>query len=194
MGRKREFDPEAVLDRAIEAFWAHGYEATSVQDLVDEMGINRGSLYDTFGDKHSLFLAAIDRYYETVLSCTLRYLDAPGPARDAIEMAIRNNGVCAGADAGRRGCLLTNSAVELAPHCHETAEKVATYYRKTEDAFASAIARARAEGGVTSSLSDRALAEFITCCLQGLVVISKVDADPCKLNNIVDTLVATLDG
>lgn len=194
MGRKREFDPDAVLDRAIETFWSRGYEATSVQDLVDEMGINRGSLYDTFGDKHTLFLAAIDRYYDTVLSCTLRYLTAPIPAREAIEMAIRNNGVCAGADAQRRGCLITNSAVELAPHCEETAARVANYYRRTEDAFEAAIARARSEGGVTSRHSDRALAQFITCFLQGLVVISKVDANPAKLNDIVETLVSTLDG
>lgn len=194
MGRKREFDTEAVLDRAIEAFWAHGYEATSVQDLVDEMGINRGSLYDTFGDKHTLFLAAIDRYYDTVLSCTLRFLEAPIPAREAIEMAIRNNGACAGTDAQRRGCLITNSAVELAPHCAETAARVASYYRRTEDAFERAIARARAEGGVRSALSDRDLAEFITCCLQGLVVISKAGAEPERLNRIVDTLIATLDG
>ncbi|MBK6426479.1 MAG: helix-turn-helix transcriptional regulator [Blastocatellia bacterium] len=61
MGRPKSFELDDVLDRAIEAFWCKGYEATSIQDLVDEMGINRGSLYATFGDKHALFLAAIER-------------------------------------------------------------------------------------------------------------------------------------
>ena len=62
MARHKAFNREEVLDRAIEVFWAHGYEATSIQELVDSMGINRGSLYDTFGDKHRLFLEALDRY------------------------------------------------------------------------------------------------------------------------------------
>ncbi len=64
MARHKEFDQDEALQKAMEAFWARGYEATSMQDLVEHMGINRQSLYDTFGDKHSLFLKALDRYHE----------------------------------------------------------------------------------------------------------------------------------
>ncbi len=193
MGRKREFDRDEVLDRAIEAFWCKGYEATSVQDLLDEMGINRGSLYDTFGDKHTLFLAAIDRYYDKALACTVLRLEAPGNARAAIELAIRDAGICAGADTQRKGCLITNSAVELAPHCGETAGRVARYYRQTEDAFCRAVGRARAEGGIGSRMDDRALARFITCSLQGLQVFSKVDPDRAAFRDVAEVIISALD-
>jgi TetR/AcrR family transcriptional repressor of nem operon len=193
MGRKKEFNRDEVLDSAIEAFWCRGYEATSVQDLLDEMGINRGSLYDTFGDKHTLFLAAIDRYYDKALACTAASLEAPGPAREAIERTILSAAHCAGADAKRKGCLITNSAVELAPHCSETADRVARYYRQTENAFCRAIGRARSEGGVRSPMDDRALARFITCSLQGMQVFSKISPECESLREVAEVIVAALD-
>jgi TetR/AcrR family transcriptional repressor of nem operon len=192
MARHKEFNREDVLDRAIDAFWARGYEATSVADLVDEMGINRGSLYDTFGDKHGLFLAAIDRYYERTLRCTISYLEAPGPARDGVEMAIRNVVDCAGAEPGRRGCFVTNSAVELAPHCHDTASRVASYYQRLETAFFGALARARDEGDLDATSDPSALARYITCCLQGVLVLSRAGYDRAALDEVVEVVVATL--
>jgi TetR/AcrR family transcriptional repressor of nem operon len=193
MGRKKEFDRDEVLDRAIEAFWCKGYEATSVQDLLDEMGINRGSLYDTFGDKHTLFLAAIDRYYDKALARTAAALEAPGPARAAIERVIRDAVDCAAADAQHKGCLMTNSAVELAPHCLETADRVARYYRQTEDALCRAVGRARGEGGLGSRMDDRAIARFVTCGLQGLQVLSKVSADCETLRDAAEVMISALD-
>lgn len=193
MGRHKEFNRDEALDRAIDTFWCRGYEATSVQDLVDEMGINRGSLYDTFGDKHTLFLAAIDRYHERSLACTLGYLTAPGPARLAIEAAIRNMITCAGADLQRRGCLLTNSAVELAPHCSDTAERVVGYYQRLEDAFHDALVRAAREGSLGTSKEPRALARFITCSTQGMLVLSKVGYDREALDEIVEVVISALD-
>ena len=62
---EKQFDPDTALDKAMQAFWAHGYDATSIQDLVDCMGINRGSMYATFGDKRSLFIQALNRYNTT---------------------------------------------------------------------------------------------------------------------------------
>jgi TetR/AcrR family transcriptional repressor of nem operon len=192
MARPREFNREEVLERAIAAFWCRGYEATSVQDLLHEMGINRGSLYDTFGDKHTLFLAAIDRYYDRALAGTIASLEAPGPARDAIERTVREMAECAGGDALRRGCLMTNSAVELAPHCSETAERVARYYRDTEEAFERTVARARAEGDVARALDDRTLARVLTCGLQGLQVYAKVIQEPGALCAITAAILAVL--
>jgi len=192
MGRKREFDRDEVLDRAIDAFWCKGYEATSVQDLLDGMGINRGSLYDTFGDKHTLFLSAIDRYYDTALAHTVAGLESEATARDSIERVIRDAADCGCADAQRKGCLMTNSAVELAPHCLETADRVARYYRQTEDAFCRAVARARAEGGLHSRLDDRALARFITCGIQGLQVFSKVCPDGGALRDVAEAMISAL--
>src|SRR6266851_3112951 len=84
VGRPREFERDVVLDRAMRFFWTRGYEATSVQHLVARMGIQRGSLYDTFGDKRALFFAAIDRYDRVVTAKLLAALDDPRAGRDAI--------------------------------------------------------------------------------------------------------------
>ena len=192
MGRHREFDRETVLDRAMEAFWSRGYEATSVQELLDEMGINRGSFYDTFGDKHSLFLAAIDRYHGNVLAATRARLEAPGSARDAIVRAIGEIAACALGDARRRGCFVTNSAVELAPHCRETAARVAACYAQTEEAFHDAIVRAQRAGEIDGERDARSLARFITCGLQGLLVVSKVNPDPAAQADVIRVMVSTL--
>ena len=91
-GRPREFDTEQALERAMEVFWADGYEAASVQTLLDAMGINRGSMYDTFGDKHALFLAAIEHYGTTVFRCFEQDLACPGPVLECIRRTLRRMG------------------------------------------------------------------------------------------------------
>ncbi len=192
MARPKSFERDDVLDRAIEAFWCKGYEATSIQDLVEGMGINRGSLYATFGDKHALFLASIERYYGRALEATCHDLVSHERARDGIEAAIRSLATGATRDRRRRGCLMTNSAVELAPHCRDTARTVAEYYRRTEDAFFDALVRARAQGDVDTPTGDRSLARFITCTLQGLQVVSKVSTDRKAIDDIVGVLIAAL--
>lgn len=192
MARKKEFDREEVLDRAVDAFWCKGYEATSVQDLLDGMGINRGSLYGTFGDKHTLFLSAIDRYYDKALAHTVETLESAGSARDGIDRVVRDAADCGCADRQRKGCLMTNSAVELAPHCLETAERVAHYYRQTENAFCRAVGRARVEGRIHSRLDDRALARFISCGIQGLQVCSKVSPDRETLRDAAEGILSAL--
>ena len=123
IGRPKEFDEADVLQQAMEVFWAHGYEATSVQDLLDAMGINRASMYDTFGDKHALFMAAFEHYGRTVTRGVEEVLDGPGsPLANIRKVLTRMAGDVVG---GRsRGCLACNTAVELAPHDSEVAGAV----------------------------------------------------------------------
>jgi len=113
---EKQFDSDDALMRAMEAFWGRGYEATSMQDLVSCMGINRGSLYATFGDKRALFLAALRRYdahYRQDWLSALRQANGPKATilaafDDAVEAALGRK--------GRRGCFLVNTALELSPH------------------------------------------------------------------------------
>ena len=86
MGRSKAFNEELVLDKAIEVFWAKGYEATSIQDLVDAMGIQRGSLYGTFGSKQELFLKSLDRYSLVVVKDLLALLTSKTSALESIEL------------------------------------------------------------------------------------------------------------
>lgn len=81
MSRSKEFDPDAALQQAMELFWEHGYEATSLAQLTDRLGIGRASLYATFGDKRELYLQALRRYLETRDPDPLELLSQPGPAQ-----------------------------------------------------------------------------------------------------------------
>src|SRR3982751_4544426 len=116
MARPKEFDPDHAAGEAMEAFWERGYAATSVIDLLAEMGLNRGSLYGTFGDKKKLFLAALDKYDQQNVVRFREMLEKPGSAktivRDMLQMAMTS---CTG-DEGRRGCLAAKAAMEMAPH------------------------------------------------------------------------------
>ncbi len=193
MPRPKEFDREEVLDRAIEAFWARGYEATSVQDLVDSMGINRGSIYATFGDKHRLFLEALDRYEEAFHTKMLEVLRGPSSPRKGIERifdAVIRECAC---DSGKKGCLLTNSAVELSGHDRETATRVQMNLSRLETAFEETLCSAKEMGEIGVQHDPKALARFLTSSLQGLRVMSKAWPDRVVLRDVAEVTLSALD-
>ncbi|NER31337.1 MAG: TetR/AcrR family transcriptional regulator [Symploca sp. SIO1C4] len=192
MARHKEFDREDVLNKAMEVFWCYGYQATSVQELVESMGINRGSLYDTFGDKNSLFQAALAHYNETVVTKAIAHLEAPGAAKAAIVnhfYSLVNHAV---ADSQRKGCLLTNSAVELCSHDLDAATRISANLQRVENAFKKALVRAQEKEEISSQHDINALASFLTCTLQGLQVISKVNPDPEVLQKIAEVALSVL--
>ncbi len=191
MGRPREFDREAVLDRALEVFWERGYEATSVQNLVDGMGINRGSLYDTFGDKHTLFLAALDRYDQVWVTRVVDALAEPGPVRARVR-GVFEEASCEAARAERRGCFATNSAVELAPRDSCVAERFAGTLTRVETAFRRALLEAQRGGEIAADSDAPALARVLTSGLLGVRVMARAGADPDPLRDAVRVTVATL--
>lgn len=193
MARKKEFDREEVLQKAMETFWCQGYEATSMDNLVKQMGINRGSLYDTFGDKRSLFLAAIAYYNDTAISQFVAKLEAPEAAKQAIIDHFQNMIECAVADPKRRGCFVTNTAVELCPHDPDTAALIAGNLQRLENAFYTALVRARDKGEISQAKDLRALARFLTCSWQGLSVVAKVNPDLSILQDIVNAIASVLD-
>ena len=188
-GRPREFDPERALEQAMEVFWAQGYEATSVQDLLEAMGINRGSMYDTFGDKHTLFVAAIEHYSKTILHRVTDTLEAPGsPLGNVQEMLVgwgkmaishRTNGGC-------RGCFLSNTVVELAPHDPAVIRTVRSTLDRIEDSLHEALVRGVAAGELSASANCRALARFLHNTVQGLVVLGKAGARRAAVKDILD--------
>lgn len=192
MPRPKEFDPDKALEKAMQVFWRKGYEATSVQNLVDSMGINRFSLYDTFGDKHRLFLAAFDRYRQKVLLERLRRLEGSPEGLPAIRRYFRGLVEVATSEAGRQGCLLTNSLVELAPHDEEAAARVRANLKRTEDAFHKALLRAREKGEIRASRNLRDLARFLTNTVHGLFVLAKARPQRGELEGIARIALAAL--
>lgn len=192
MARRKEFDQEQVLDRAMQTFWLKGYEATSIQDLVEQMEINRGSLYDTFGDKRSLFLSAIEFYDQRVVSSFLETLSQPGSPKAAL-IDFLQGVVVRAADPRGRGCLITNSAVELSPHDPQIKACVAANLNRIESALYKTLRRAQLQHEISQEKDPRAIARFLLNTLQGLRVISKVDPDPDRLRDIVTLALSVLD-
>jgi TetR/AcrR family transcriptional regulator, transcriptional repressor for nem operon len=190
VARTKEFEPLAALDAATELFWRKGYEAASMRELLEAMGIGRGSFYDTFGDKHALFLSALDRFQEVRTSWVEDVLQGGG--LDSIEAVFRRSLDGLFQFQPPRGCLLANSAVELAPHDPEVAARVSGYVGRTEGAFRGALEKARDRGEIPSDSDPTALARFLVNTLHGLRVLARAGADRETLEDTVHVALGAL--
>jgi TetR/AcrR family transcriptional repressor of nem operon len=189
VARTKEFDPDSALRAAMDLFWRKGYEATSMQDLVDGLGIGRGSIYATFGSKHELYLRALDRYAEQFDARALDRLSRSGPALPVVREFVR--AFLADALTDGRGCLVTNTAVEC-PRDRPLARLVEVSWDGLETAFASALTRARNQGELAEDKDPRALARFLVTFVQGLRVLAKVP-DERRMRDAVDQALTLLD-
>ncbi len=191
MARPKEFERNRVLDKAVEVFWCQGYEATSVQDLVEKMGINRQSIYDTFGDKHALFIAALDRYEEVRAASFIQILLREGSARqilhDAFDWLVEDS-----ASGDGRGCLTINSTIELAQRDSTIGNKLSANLAALEDIFYRVVLRGQQEGDIRPTHEPRVLAGFLMNTLQGLRVAAKTKPDKKALQDVVGVTLSVL--
>jgi TetR/AcrR family transcriptional repressor of nem operon len=190
---EKQFDVNEVLDKAMRVFWSRGYEATSLQDLVDRTGINRGSLYSTYRDKHTLFLAALRMYAETIHHKRLTDLESKYGPRETIRRSFLAFTSQASERGGNRGCFLTNTALELAAHDREAGKIVAEAQKKTEEFFARMIKKGKEEGEVAPHVKPAETARALLASLIGLSVLSRSRPEPALLQTIVDDAVRRLD-
>ncbi|MFE9018669.1 TetR/AcrR family transcriptional regulator [Streptomyces sp. NPDC007808] len=194
MARTKEFDPEAALQAALELFWRRGYEATSMADLVEHLGIGRASLYATFGSKHELYLKALERYDRAGLPPIVRELSQPGPALPAVRSVVRRYATEAADDRLRRnGCLVTNTAAELAPHDPAAARQVERNWDQLETVLHSTLLRAQAQGELPADRDPLTLARMLLVLLQGLRVVGKASPDPARVRDAAEQALALLD-
>ncbi|CAH0145174.1 HTH-type transcriptional repressor ComR [Peribacillus sp. Bi96] len=191
MARNREYDENEVLRKAMELFWKQGYEKTSMQDLVEHMGIHRRSLYDTFGDKHALFMRGLERYGEIVKSKIEKQIQPIGSVKQAIrrifEIVIQQD------EQQLIGCLMVNTAVEMAMHDEEVAEKVVESFSKTENLFYELLQHGQQSGEISSQHDPKSLSQFLHNSLLGLRVLVKTTDDNKKLESIIDMTVSVID-
>jgi TetR/AcrR family transcriptional repressor of nem operon len=173
-GRPKEFDRDEVIARAVDVFWRSGYEATSLEDLTGAMGIGRGSLYNEFGDKHSLFVESLDRYRRERLADLERAIASTPSARAGIEAVLRRHVEALWSDPGRRGCLLVNSTAELASSDPEIAARGLQGFERFADAFRSALERGQREGEIGEGIDVPATARYLASTLVALRVLAKV--------------------
>lgn len=193
MPRKREFDPDTALNAAMEVFWRQGYDATSVADLVEAMGINRFSLYNTFGDKHALFLLSLERYAERVVTLMLGPVEALGASLPQLRGYFEHLLAMAGSKVATRGCLMTNSAAELGAADAAARTVVNAHFRRQTAAFRNALSNAVAAGEVRCDLDIERYAESLTISAQGLFVYIKTNPPLEVLNRFIDGLFAPLE-
>lgn len=175
----------------MEVFWSRGYEAASVSDLLGAMGINRGSMYDTFGDKRSLFLGAIDLYLRDVTAPLVEILDAPGSPLENIRATLCRLVEAAGSK-GCRGCLVTNVTVEIAPHDEQVAKAMKSALMATEAAFKRTLDRAAEAGEIDPSTDTRPLARFLVGTMHGLVVLCKARLGKRSCRDVINVAMAAL--
>ncbi|MGW6707346.1 TetR/AcrR family transcriptional regulator [Streptomyces sp. NPDC054956] len=194
MARTKEFDPEAALQAAMELFWQRGYEATSMADLVERLGIGRASIYATFGNKHELYLKALDRYNENRDPVLLGELSRPGPALPAVRAVVRRFAIEASSDGQRlTGCFVTNTAAELGACDPVSARRVEASWNYIETLLHSALARAQAQGELPADRDPRTLARMLLVLMQGLRVVGKASDDPARVRDAAEQALALLD-
>jgi TetR/AcrR family transcriptional repressor of nem operon len=194
MVRPREFEEALVVEQAMMVFWRKGYQGTSVQDLVEATGLQRGSLYGAFGDKHGLFLAALDAYVEFTLARFDAMLAEADTPLDAVRAFVQQGGAdCAHPITGAHGCMVGNTASELAAHDADARELVALGAGRLQQRIADTLRAAQADGRLAPDRDPEAVAAFIQCGLQGLTLLAKTRPGDQVIRGVVGEILATLD-
>jgi len=191
VGRTRTFDVGQALDVALETFWRHGFDATSIQVLCQAMDVQPGSVYAAFGNKRELFEAAVRRYMSTVSAEAVERINAAPSGvwglRDYFDHLVD-----AMVDGRRRwGCLITNSLVELAPRDPELAALFQQHLANLRTSFAGALARARAEGGLRKGVGPDS-ADLLVAVVQGMNVLARTNPGRDTLRAVADGALAGL--
>lgn len=193
MARPREFDPDAALERAMQAFWAKGFEATSLDDLCQATGLGRSSLYAAFGDKQTLYLNALARYEDAAVARINASLAGSASPREGIAKFVERaiDDIVAGP--GRRGCFIGNCTAELARQDPLVAKRVRQSIERVQGTFRDALLQAKGAGEIDKNADVDALAAFIMSGIQGLRLVGKAKPERAHLNAIAQVMLRCLD-
>lgn len=184
MGRSKEFDENVVLQKAMKLFWEQGYEKTSMNDLVEHMGIHRRSLYDTFGDKHTLFLRAIDYYQELIKREIQIKIAHTKTSKQAIQLIFES--VIEGYSDFPRGCLMVNSATEMALYDKEVEERVEKAFMEAEEMLIDIVRKGQETGEFSCDYKPEILGEILQNSLLGIRVLLRTTESKEKMYRITN--------
>jgi len=193
MARPREFNETAALEAAIACFWNRGYEATSVRDLAENMGLSAPSLYNAYGDKHALFVQALEHYLDRSMRERIKRLENSRPPKQAICEFIGEIIDHSVNDRERRGCFLVNSALEVAPHDKKLGKLIAERFAELEAFFARSIRKAQTEGTVSRKVVVKDLARLLLGIVVGIRVLARVRPEAAMLEGVARPVLALLD-
>lgn len=191
MGRSKEFDTDKALIQAMELFWSNGYEKTSIQDLLDVMGIHRKSLYDTFGDKHELYMEAVKRYQQIVERNIKKQLIQGSSIKEIIKnlfyMIIDNERF------RKHRCLFVNMAVELSACDDEAKTRSIEHYKNIETLFYELLLQGQETGEIGANKDATMLAQYFLNSWTGIRVLGKTLNDRKVFENIIEATLSILD-
>ena len=193
MARTKDFDENEVLCKAIQIFWHKGYNGTSMQDLVEGLGISRSSLYDTYTDKHTLFVKALESYQCSGISKMQEIVNHPGSAKETIRKLLEFTTDTLLDDKQQKGCFMVNAEVEVAPHDAEVNNLVCNNEQQMEEAFFQVISKGQDSGEISNQKDARALARFIFNAVKGMRVTAKSTLDKTVFDDIITVTVSVLD-
>jgi TetR/AcrR family transcriptional repressor of nem operon len=193
MSRPREFDEGAVLDAAMRCFWQRGYQATSVRELAESMNVSGASLYNAFGDKRSLFRRALAHYVASSFDDRVSRFEGHLPPLQAIKAFFAEIVERSLSDEDRKGCMLVNSALEVAPHDPEFQEVVAGVLVKIEDFFTRCVSAGQQTGEISRAQPADDLARLLLAVLLGIRVLARTRPELSLLQGLVRPVVALLD-
>ena len=193
MARLKEFDETRALDAAVDCFWQRGYGATSVRDLADAMGIGGPSLYNAFGDKRALFSRSLERYANRSMRERIARLEARHQPKQAIRAFIAEIIDRSLKDPDRRGCLLINSALDVAPHDAEIGAVLAGYLDEIRAFFRRNLEAARRTGQLARTLDPQRVAGHLLGVVAGIRVLARTGAKRGVLEDVARPALALLD-
>jgi len=193
MARTKDFDENEVLAKAIQIFWHKGYNGTSMQDLVDGLGISRSSLYDTYTDKHTLFVKALESYQNSGAGKIQELINNTGSAKDTVKKLLEFVTDELLGDKQQKGCFMVNAEVEVAPHDTEINNLVCKNDQQMEEAFYQVIRQGKESGEIKNQQDARALSRFIFNTVKGIRVTAKSTTDKSVFDDIIRLTVAVLD-
>jgi TetR/AcrR family transcriptional repressor of nem operon len=193
MARTKDFDEDEVLDKAVNLFWLKGYNGTSMQDLVDGLGISRSSLYDTYGDKHTLFIKALESYQNTNSGKICSIMSNAASAKESIMQLLEyiTSGLLG--DDAQKGCFLVNAEVEVAPHDEQVNRMICMNDQQIEDTFYQVIKNGQESGDIKNLQDARALARFTFNTVKGIRVTARSTNDKAVFDDIIKLALSVLN-
>ncbi|MGE7674877.1 TetR/AcrR family transcriptional regulator [Lysinibacillus sp. NPDC094403] len=192
MARTREFDEEKVLEAAMQLFWEKGYEATSLSDLTARMGIQRPSIYSTFGDKKELFEAALRRYTTSRAADIRARLQSHTSVKQAFAIFFEEVIAAEYTKDLSNGCFCINTMVELAPHDERFEILTREHQLYLAVIFQETIERGIQSGELEEETDAKSLAQALIVALIGLTVMMKSQPQKSFIDNAIATTLTLL--
>jgi TetR/AcrR family transcriptional repressor of nem operon len=193
VGRKKKYDRDILVVQAMELFRDHGFAGTSTQMLVEELKVNRFSLYAEFGNKQALFDAALERYDKQVVERNFGPLETPTAGVAEIRALLAFYASANNVPAWGRGCLLCNTAVEFGPEDPSGAEFVQRYFKRLSNAFYKALNNAHSKGELLKDVAIKEEAAYFTASTLGLFVLLRAKASPEIIENAAGMAIEHLE-